>query len=188
MYLFLYVWAVNTKEVPTTIKEWKLTVVTDRQKIEGERVEDISKWHQHSKRNAVQHGFQVVQDIREPVSPFPQLPLQHGISSEGWVCFLIRKTKESSIKNATITLTATDSFGREYSVRSHTPWTCKGDMVNPQIPCDRRDPRQRACSLTAARAKGTMLPISRSEAAVQSSVTERPGILRKWRRLAVATL
>jgi hypothetical protein len=134
LYVFLYVWAVNTEEVPTTIKEWKLSVLADKQKTEAERVEDISKWHQHSKANAVQHGFRVVQDIREPVTLFALQPLRHGIPSEGWVCFIIRKTKESLMENATVQLTATDSFGREHSVSSRAPWTCKGDMVNPQMP------------------------------------------------------
>ncbi len=130
LYLFLYVWAVNTQQVPTTVKQWKLAVLADGQKIEGERVEDISKWHQHSTVNSVQHGFQV-EDIREPANPFPARPLHHGILSEGWVCFIVRKTKESLMENATITLTATDSFGCNYPVEGHAPWTCKGNMVNP---------------------------------------------------------
>ncbi len=134
LYVFLYVWAVNTEQVPTTVKQWKLAVLANGQQIEGERVEDISRWHQHSKVNAVQHGFQVVQDIREPANPFPAQPLNHGIPSEGWVCFIVRKAKESLMENATITLTATDSFGRNYSMNSQAPWTCKGDMVNPQMP------------------------------------------------------
>jgi hypothetical protein len=134
LYLFLYVWAINAEQVPTTIKEWKLSALANEQKIEGERVQDISKWHQHSKVTAVQHGFQVVHDVREPAAPFPLQPLQQGIPSEGWVCFIIRKTKESLMESATVTLIATDSFGREHSVSSRAPWTCKGHMVNPQIP------------------------------------------------------
>ncbi len=132
LYLFLYVWAVNTEPVPTTIKEWKLSVLADDQNIEGERVEDISKWHQHSKANAVQHGFGSYETLGTPATPFPLQPLQQGIPSEGWVCFLIRKTKESLMKTATVTLRATDSFGRKHSVSSRAPWPCKGDMVNPQ--------------------------------------------------------
>jgi hypothetical protein len=53
LYIFLHVWAVNIKGVPTTAREWKLSVIADDQKIEGERVEDISKWQQHSKEQGV---------------------------------------------------------------------------------------------------------------------------------------
>lgn len=134
LYIFLHVWAVNTKEVPTTVKEWKLSVLADDGKAEGERVEDISKWQQHSKEQNVVHGFPVVRDIRQQVVPFPPDPLEHGIPFEGWVCFLIRKTKESLMNTASLTLTATDSFGRKHSLRSHAPWTCEGDIVNPEMP------------------------------------------------------
>ncbi len=136
LYLFLYVWVVNTEEVPTTVKAWNLSVGLDEQnvEIEGEQITDFSKWHQHSKVKAVQHGLQVVQDIRETVPPFPVRPLQLGIPSEGWVCFVIRKTKESIMEHSTVTLTTTDSFERNYSANSRAPWTCKGDMVNPDMP------------------------------------------------------
>ena len=132
LYLFPYVWVVNTKETPTAIKEWKLTVLANNQPRPGERVEDISKWRQHIKVNAVQHGFPVVKDIYEPLNSFPTQPLQHGIPSEGWVCFIVRAVKESLMQNASVTLTITDSFGHKHFVKSQGPWPCNGVMGNPE--------------------------------------------------------
>jgi|HubBroStandDraft_6_1064221.scaffolds.fasta_scaffold288182_2 hypothetical protein len=136
LYLFLYVWAVNTNEVPTMIRDWNLHVLADDREVgvDGERVEDISNWQQHSTEHAVQHGFPVVRDIRQPTTPFPPQPLQQGIPVEGWVCFLVRETRDSLMAAATVTLTATDSFGDEHPVSDHAPWTCKGGMVNTEMP------------------------------------------------------
>jgi hypothetical protein len=88
LYLFLYVWAVNTEEVPTAIKEWNLTVLANNRPILAELVEDISRWHQHIKVYAMQQSFRVVKDIRETLNSFPARPFQHGIPSDGWVCFM----------------------------------------------------------------------------------------------------
>ncbi len=132
LYIFLRVWVVNKKEVPTVPKEWTLTVVAGKQKLKAERVLDISKWHQHSKLEKQQHGFAVIEDIRENLTAFGNQPLQHGIPAEGWLCFLVRGTNDSLLQGATLRLTLIDSFDRKRSLKKKEPWHCKGDMVKPE--------------------------------------------------------
>jgi hypothetical protein len=134
LYLFLEVWAANQKEVPTTIKDWKLTVFGDGQKFPTEQLPDISAWHQHIKLKEEQHGFHVIRDVRNRLDKFPALPLQQGIASQGWVCFIAREMREALLKNVALELLIVDSFGRTHSVMSKGPWPCKGDVVNPQMP------------------------------------------------------
>jgi len=132
LYIFLRVWVVNKKEVPTVPKEWKLTVVKDRQKLKAERVPDFSEWHQHSKIEKQQQGFTFIEDVREQLDAFGNQPLQHGIPVEGWLCFLVRGTNDSLLQGATLRLTLIDSFGRKHSQKKKEPWHCKGNMVNPE--------------------------------------------------------
>jgi hypothetical protein len=132
LYLFIRVWVVNRKETQTTIKQWSLAIIGD-QKAGSEHVEDISRWHQHTKVQEQQHGMTVVRDIRKELDALPNEALRHGIPVEGWICFLIRQTREAVIKKGYIILTVTDSFGHKYRVTSKGPWPCKGDMVNPKM-------------------------------------------------------
>jgi hypothetical protein len=81
LYLFLEVWVVNRKETPTTIKDWKLTVFGNGQKVKTEHLPDFSKWHQHIKVKEKLHGLHVIRDIRNGLDPFPATPLQHGIAA-----------------------------------------------------------------------------------------------------------
>ena len=134
LYVFLHLWVVNKKEVPTAVKEWNLAVEAGGQTLKAERVGDISNWHQHSKVKEEQHGITVMRDIRENLHDFGAGPLQHGIPTEGWVCFMVRETKESLLQDATLSLTLIDSFGHKHSLKSQGPWPCKGGMVNPQTP------------------------------------------------------
>jgi len=133
LYVFLRVWAVNQKEVPTTVKEWTLTVVAENQKLQAERVADISRWHQHSKVKRQQHGFTVVEDVREDLNAFGNQPLQQGIPSEGWICFVLRGVEDSLLQGSTLRLTSIDSFGRKHVLKSKGPWNCKGSMVNREM-------------------------------------------------------
>jgi len=132
-YVFLHLWVVNKKEVPTAVKEWNLKVVVDGQSLQAERVTDISKWHQHSKVKVEQHGFTVIKDIRDNLNDFGNQPLQHGIPAEGWICFVLPGTKGTLLQSATLHLTLIDSFGRKHSLKSLGPWNCKGSMVNPEM-------------------------------------------------------
>jgi hypothetical protein len=133
VYVFLYVWAVNKVRFPTAIEKWKFSVAMGKENIEGEPVEDISTWHQHWKLGRAPAVSEEVKDIRNPVPEFPVRPLTHGIPCEGWVCFVIRGTKESWIENGTIRLTATDSFQHEHHLSRQGPWNCKGAMVNNEV-------------------------------------------------------
>lgn len=133
LYLFLYLWAVNTEEVPTTVKEWRLMVLANSQTIRAEPAEDFSDCHQHIKVHAKQQGFDVVKDIRKPLNPFPKQPLQQGIPLEGWVCFIVRATKQSLMHNASLTLMGIDSFDGQHSVKSRAPWPCRGDIISPKL-------------------------------------------------------
>ncbi|HTV56052.1 MAG TPA: hypothetical protein VMI06_14205 [Terriglobia bacterium] len=128
VYVFLYVWAVNRMRFPTAIEKWKFSVAMGIENIDGEPVEDISTWRQHSKMGTAPDGSEEAKDIRKPVREFPARPLPHGIPSEGWVCFVIRGTKESWIENGTIQLTATDSSQHEHHSSRLGPWNCKGAM------------------------------------------------------------
>lgn len=138
LYLFLDVWAVNTKEVPTTIKEWKLTLSGAGKTLQASHLTDISKWHQHIKFREKEHslGFlrEVIRDIRNNLDSFPAEPLHHGIAAEGWVCFLAHEVNEALKKDASIELSVVDSFGKTHRLKSHGPRPCKGDMVNPDLP------------------------------------------------------
>jgi len=134
LYLFLEVWVVNRKETPTTIKDWKLTVFGNGQKVKTEHLPDFSKWHQHIKVKEKLHGLHVIRDIRNGLDPFPATPLQHGIAAQGWVCFIAREVREALLKNAVIKLMIVDSFDRSHSIMSRGPWPCKGEMVNPEMP------------------------------------------------------
>jgi hypothetical protein len=133
LYIFLRVWVVNTKEVPTVPKEWILTVAANSHKLHAERVPDISKWHQHSKLKKQQHGLTLIEDIRDNLSPLSGEPLQHGIPSEGWICFVVHGTKDTLLQGAALHLTLVDSFGRKHLLKSSGPWKCKGSMVNPEM-------------------------------------------------------
>jgi hypothetical protein len=133
LYIFLRVWVVNQREIPTTVKQWKLTVVGEGKSTDAELIEDISRWHQHMKVREQLHGMDIIRDIRDRLVEFPAQPLQHGIPVEGWICFLVRNTRESLIEKGYITLTVVDSFGHKYRVTSKGPWPCKGDIVNPQM-------------------------------------------------------
>lgn len=132
LYIFLRVWVVNKKEVPTVPKEWTLAVVSGKQKLKAEPVPDFSKWHQHSKIATQRQGFHFVEDIREPARDFGKQPLQQGIPAEGWVCFVVRDTDDSLLQGATLRLTLIDSLGRKHPVKKTEPWHCKGNMVNPE--------------------------------------------------------
>jgi hypothetical protein len=132
LYIFLRVWVVNKKEVPTVPKEWMLTVAAGKQKLKAERVPDISRWHQHSKVEKQQHGMKFVEDIREPLTALGTQPLQHGIPNEGWICFLLRGTQDNLLEGAMLRLTLVDSFGRKHPLKKKEPWNCKGNMVNPE--------------------------------------------------------
>jgi hypothetical protein len=134
LYIFLQIWVVNLKETPTTIKESKLTVFTDGKSIQSEPVRDISKWHQHLKLEGQQHGLKVIRDEREKLDPLDEEPLQHGIPLEGWLCFLVQNTRDSLLDKAKIQLILVDSFGRRHFHESHSPWPCKGAIVNPEAP------------------------------------------------------
>lgn len=131
VYAFLYVWAVNKQAVPTAIKQWKFSVSMGRENMEAEHVEDISGWQQRWKLQpgAVDADFKGVKDISKPPTAFPTQELARGVPAEGWVCFVIRGTKESWIENGTIQLTATDSFGHEHTVSRQGPWNCNGAIV-----------------------------------------------------------
>jgi hypothetical protein len=132
LYIFLRVWVVNKKEVPTVPKEWTLTVVAGKQKLKAERVSDISMWHQHSKVEKQQHGMKFIEDVRDNLTAFGPQPLQHGIPNEGWICFLVRGTRDSLLEGATLRLTLVDSFEHKHTVKKKEPWNCKGGMVNPE--------------------------------------------------------
>jgi hypothetical protein len=133
VYVFLYVWAVNRMKLPTAIEKWKFGVAMGKENIEGEPVGSLSTWRQHSKLGQAPDGSEGVKDIRKPVSEFPVQPLTNGIPCEGWVCFVIRGTKESWIENGTIRLTAIDSFQHEHYVSRQGPWNCKGAMVSHEV-------------------------------------------------------
>lgn len=134
LYLFVEVWVANQKEVLTTVKEWKLTISSNGQKVQTEQLSDISQWHQHIKVKEEQHGFHVIRDVRNRLEIFSERPLQHGIAAQGWVCFTAREVREALLRNAVLELTIVDSFGRSHSVTSRGPWPCKGDVVNPKMP------------------------------------------------------
>ena len=133
LYIFLRVWIVNKENVPTVPKEWTLKVVAGKQKLQADRVPDISNWHQHSKVQGQHQGFAVIEDIRENLTALGSQPLQHGIPAEGWLCFVVRGTNDSLLQGATLRLTLTDSFGRKQHVKRKEPWHCKGNMVNPKM-------------------------------------------------------
>jgi hypothetical protein len=134
LYWFVLAWVANTKEVTTTVKEWKLAVFGGGQEIDAERIFDFSRWHQHIKVKEERQGHYLIRDVRANLDAFPAQPLQHGIGTEGWVCFLTRAVTEQLFTNATVKLTIVDSFGKEHVARSRGPWPCKGDMVNPDMP------------------------------------------------------
>jgi hypothetical protein len=132
LYIFLRVWVVNKKEVPTVPKEWTLTVVAGKQKLTAEAVSDISRWHQHSKVEKQQHGHKFIEDVRDNLTALGTRPLQHGIPNEGWICFLVRGTRDNLLEGAILRLTLVDSFGRKHPLKKTEPWNCKGSMVNPE--------------------------------------------------------
>ena len=132
LYIFLHVWVVNKKEVPTVPKEWALTVMAGKQKLQTEREPDISKWHQHSKVEKQRQDFTFIEDIRENLHAFGNQPLHHGIPAEGWLCFVVRDVKDSLLQGAILRLTLIDSFGRKHIHKKKEPWPCKGNMVNPE--------------------------------------------------------
>jgi hypothetical protein len=138
LYLFLDLWVVNTKEVPTTIKDWKLTLHGDGKSSQASYVEDISKWRQHIKlkKKETSLGFEryVIQDIHNNLTQFPAQPLTHGIPSEAWVCFVASGVTEAVKKDASVELFVVDSFDKTHKFESHGPWPCKGNMYNPDIP------------------------------------------------------
>jgi hypothetical protein len=68
------------------------------------------------------------------LAAFTAQPLQQGVPTEGWVCFLTREVREALLKNASIKLTIVDSFGHQHAVRNNGPWPCKGDIGNPDVP------------------------------------------------------
>ena len=131
-YVFLRVWVVNKKEVPTVPKDWTLTVASGKRKLKAEQVPNISKWHQHSKVEKKQQGFTFVEDIRKELDAFGNQPLQRGIPVEGWLCFLVRGTHDGLLKGATIRLALMDSLGRNHRTEGIESWGCKGNMVNPE--------------------------------------------------------
>jgi hypothetical protein len=135
VYVFLYVWAVNTKAVPTAISRWKFSVAMGRENIEGEHVEDVSAWQQRSKVQppSVDADSKGANNVKKAVTPFPVHELTRGVPTEGWVCFVIRGTKASWIENGTIQLTATDSFGHEHTISRLGPWNCSGAMVKASV-------------------------------------------------------
>lgn len=134
LYLFFHVWVVNLKEVPTAIKEWKLTLLADGKTIQAEHVSDISKWQQHTKLQEQQHGVKVIRDIHEKLDAIGDEVLQLGIPVHGWLCFLAQNTKDSLLRDATVELVLVDSFGHNHRYVSRGPWACKGNIVNPEMP------------------------------------------------------
>jgi hypothetical protein len=133
IYVFLYVWAANRMKLPTTIETWKFCVAMGSEKIEGERVEDVSTWRQHQKMDTAPTGGEGVKDIRKSMPEFPLRPLTHGTPCEGWLCFVIRGRKESWIENGTIQLVALDSFQHEHFASRQGPWNCKGAIVHSEV-------------------------------------------------------
>jgi hypothetical protein len=132
--MFFQVWVVNKNETPTTVKTWSLAVEMDGNKTQAEYVPDISKWHHLTKVHETHQGLSVVRDVREKLIPFSTQPLHHGIPLEGWVCFLVRGVKESSIQAATVYLTLVDSFGKSHRVKRSGPWPSESQAVNPDMP------------------------------------------------------
>ncbi len=131
-YIFLRVWVVNTNAVPTVPKEWVLNITKGKDKLKAEPVPDFSKWHQHTKVEKEQQGFKFIEDIREKLPALSNQPLQQGIPSEGWICFLVRDTEDSLLNGSTLHLTLIDSFGRKHPLKANEPWNIKGSMVNPE--------------------------------------------------------
>ena len=79
------------------------------------------------------HGLTVVEDVREDLAAFGNPPLQHGIPSEGWLCFVVRGTKDTLLQGAALHLTLMDSFNGKHKLKTKGLWNCKGSMVNPQM-------------------------------------------------------
>lgn len=136
LYFLVYAWIVNKKQVATTVKEWKMTVISNKRKtqIQAEFVPDISEWKQHVKVMGTQHGLPVIKDIHNNLAAFPAQTLQHGIPAEGWVCFVAHGVTETLLKDAAIKLVVVDSFDRKHTAESEAPWPCKGEVVNPEMP------------------------------------------------------
>jgi hypothetical protein len=133
-FMFFRVWVVNKNETPTTVKIWRLAVEMDGNTVQAECVPDISKWHHQTKVSETHQGLPVVPDVREKLIPFSTQPLQHGIPLEGWVCFLVRGVRESSIQTATVYLTLVDSFGKSHRVKRSGSWPSESQAVNPDMP------------------------------------------------------
>jgi hypothetical protein len=135
-YIFVRVWAVNLKNVPTTVKEWKLTYSKDKKVFAASEVSDFSKWRQHVKWKVQGTGFVtgVIQEAHNTLTQFPLQPLQHGVPSEGWVCFKATGVSGMGSNSSTIKLEMENSLGQKYRVNSPAPSGCKGTMTNPDLP------------------------------------------------------
>lgn len=133
LYIFLRVWVVNTNEITTVPKEWSLTIAADGRDWQADHIPRIARWHQHSKIRRQQHGVTFVEDVREDLHAFGDQPFQRGISSEGWICFVVHGTNDTLLQGATLHLTLIDSFGKKNLLKSNGPWKCKGSMVNPEM-------------------------------------------------------
>jgi hypothetical protein len=135
-YIFVYVWVVNTENVATAVKDWKLTYLKGEKSLTASEVRDFSKWHQHVKWKEGGSGFitHAIKESRKGLTPFPSQPLQHGIPLEGWVCFKASGISGRSTDDGSIQLCIADSFGQDYRVESPAPFACKGNMVNPEHP------------------------------------------------------
>jgi hypothetical protein len=127
---------VNTENVATTVKDWKLTYLKGENTLTASEVRDFSKWHQHVEWKERGAGFitSVIKDARNSLTPFPSLPLQRGIHSEGWVCFKATGVSVVGTDDGSVQLCIVDSFGQEYRVESPAPVACKGKMFNPDHP------------------------------------------------------
>jgi hypothetical protein len=135
-YIFVYVWVVNTENVATAVKDWKLTYLKGDKTLTASEVRDFSKWHQHVEWKERGSGFitHSIKEARNSLTPFPSQPLQRGIPSEGWVCFKATGVSGMGRDDGSIQLCIVDSFGQDYRIESPAPFACKGNMVNPEHP------------------------------------------------------
>ena len=135
-YIFVRLWLVNTENVATGVKEWKLTYSKDGKTQVASEVEDFSKWHQHVKwkeRTAILN-MDVIKEARKPMTSFPSHSLEQGVPSQGWVCFKATGVNGMGGDDGKIELRVVDSFDQEFRVESPAPLACKGTIVNPELP------------------------------------------------------
>ena len=145
IYVFVFLWVVNTTTVPTTVKKWELTLSGDGKTRAAAEVSDFSKWFQHIKRKVrepyvgsegyviASEGY-VIAEERKTLTVLPAQPFQHGIPCQGWVCFKVYGITHAMLKDTQIQLCIADSFGQEHRTESPAPLACRGSMVNPELP------------------------------------------------------